>query len=64
MITFDQIPLIRLSTKRALEHGDIDLQQYNLLIGFLDKMEEAHRAKVQLKQERMIHTLNRALSYA
>jgi hypothetical protein len=64
MITYDQIPLVRVSAKRAFERGDIDLEKYSKLISALDKLEEDHRKKEKLSQERMIHTLNRALSFA
>lgn len=63
MVTYEQIPLVRVHIKRALDRGDIDEQTYCKLIQSLNELETRNREKEKINQERMITTLNRALSY-
>jgi hypothetical protein len=64
MLTQDQIPLVRLAARRALEQGKIDLQHFNKVIRALNDMETENRKYEDKKNQQIVNSLNKALTYA
>ncbi len=51
MIAFDQIPLLRLSAKRALDSGQITMQQYQELMNQVEKALQAKKKQSDVYHE-------------
>lgn len=64
MVTYEQIPLIRLHARRAHMRGEMNKNDYLKLLETLDRLEEQNKRKEKINQDKMISTLNRLLTYA